>query len=431
MADTFKDEKKQNFKESKPSENKQIGKNSHHVSWIVFLFTFSILLISLISVVFPALIASNNSTFSELRELGIVPATIDPFEKGVWSGLFISLNVLVFGVTILYYKKKLPDSIKNSIDFVFSFEVSRKVAFIIIVILLGIYVGFSVGELTIEEHWEDYPGVKQRAENWSPDQVLNSVEVHVRYFFLWSSMNLFGYYTIIPFIASISLLVLTYFFTVEITKKRFAGIVSLVIILQSNVFLTYDTTVAYTNFWTLFYLLSLYLVYKSWPLSPVSFLLSLLSKPLTAMFLPLSLFFVYRCNISKSKKIIVAGTSCALILGGVLTSFGFGTNLTGVTGSQEEFDPDEFWLGFTSFSYQLRFDGLVLLFILPLVVGLFIASRNKILHADSILLLIGGILFTAPLLTGYTELTNQPYRFVPLVVFFAVGVGVLLSKKKR
>jgi len=244
-------------------------------------------------------------------------------------------------------------------------------------------------------------------------------------------MNLFGYFTVIPFIASISLLILTYFFTVEITKKRFAGIVAMVILLQSNIFLTYDSTVAYTNFWTLFYLLSLFLVYKFWPLSPVSYLLSLSSKPLTAMFLPMSLFFIYRCNISRRKKIIVGGSTSFLILAGVLASFGLGANLTGATGSQEEFDSDEFWLGFTSFSYQLRFDGLVLLFILPLTIGLFVASRYKILHADSILLLIGGILLTAPLLTGFTELTNQPYRFVPFVLFFAVGVGVLLSKTKR
>ncbi len=45
--------------------------------------------------------------------------------------------------------------------------------------------------------------------------------------------------------------------------------------------------------------------------------------------------------------------------------------------------------------------------------------------------LIGGILFISPLLTGFTELTNQPYRFVPLVVFFAIGVGILLSKNKN
>jgi len=71
-----------------------------------------------------------------------------------------------------------------------------------------------------------------------------------------------------------------------------------------------------------------------------------------------------------------------------------------------------------------------LLFILPVIVGLFIASRNGFKDAESIMVMIGGILLTAPLLTGFTELTNLPYRFVPLIVFFAIGVGVLLSKKE-
>jgi hypothetical protein len=34
------------------------------------------------------------------------------------------------------------------------------------------------------------------------------------------------------------------------------------------------------------------------------------------------------------------------------------------------------------------------------------------------------------MLTGFTNQTNQPYRFMPLVVFFAIGVGVLLSKRE-
>ena len=118
-----------------------------------------------------------------------------------------------------------------------------------------------------------------------------------------------------------------------------------------------------------------------------------------------------------------------IILAGVVIAM-TGSNIGGIAGEQEEFDWDEFSLGFTSFSFQLRFDGLVLVFILPLIVGLFIAARHGIEHADSILVLIGGMLFIAPIVTGFTELTNQPYRFVPLVVFFAIGVGVLLSKRQ-
>ncbi len=73
----------------------------------------------------------------------------------------------------------------------------------------------------------------------------------------------------------------------------------------------------------------------------------------------------------------------------------------------------------------------MLLFILPLIVGLYIASRHGFKHAESMMVLLGGILLTAPLLTGYTDQTNQPYRFVPFVVFFAISVGVLLSKRKN
>jgi len=389
------------------------------VGLIVFLFSITMVLITLISVVFPALVASNNSTIHELRELGITLFEINSFETGIWAYPLLATNFVVFITALFYYKKKLPDIITKSFDFLFSFEVSKKVTIIIISILLAIYIGFSIQELTIEEHWEDYPDVKNRVQNWSPDQIVNRFEPHVRYFFIWSSMNLFGNFSILPFIASISLLLLTYFFTYEITKKRFAGIVSLVILLQSNLFLTYDTTVAYTNFWILFYLLSLYLIYKVWPLSPVTYLLSIFSKALTATFFPMSLFFIYRANIPKTTKVIVSSVITALIIGGVLVATS-GTNEDGITGKQEDFDWD-----------QLRFDGLVLVFILPLIVGLFVASRHGITHADSIMFLIGGILFISPLLTGFTELTNQPYRFVPLVVFFAIGVGILLSKRNN
>ncbi len=411
-----------------PSEKNSGQQSLIWISWPIFIFSMIIVLLSIVSVMFPTLIASSHSSITKLKDLGVTLVEVDPFELGVWAWQLIIVNVLIFGTTYLYFKKKLPDIISRSIDFVFNFEISKKIAFIVIVILLAIYVGFSFEEVTVEEEWEDYAGVKQRLERWSPEQITTSFEPHVKYFLHWSSMVLFGYYSVIPFFASISLLILTYFFTFEITKKRFAGIVSMVILLQSNLFLTYDTTVSYTNFWILFFLLSLYFVIKVWPLSLVAYLISIPSKALTAVFLPMMLFFVLRSRISKNRKIIICASSIALILIGISFATILEINLGGIAGEQEDFDADEFLLGITSFSYQLRFDGIVLLFILPLIVGLFIASRHNIYHSDSLMVLISGILLIAPMLTGFSELTNQPYRFVPLVTFFAIGVGVLLSK---
>jgi len=239
-------------------------------------------------------------------------------------------------------------------------------------------------------------------------------------------MVLFGSYKIAAFLASIILIITTYLITTTITQKRFAGIVSAIILLQSSVFLTYDTTVSYTNFWILFYLISLYAVYKFWPLSPVAYLLSIPSKALTAAFLPMSIYFILRSNISRKKKIIISGITAGIILAGGISSMG---SFSATQGTEEKFDAKEFQMGFTSFAYQLRSDGIVMLFMIPLMVGLFIVSRNGVKHGESIMVFIAGMLLIAPIITGFTTQTNQPYRFVPLVVFFAIGVGVLLSKK--
>ena len=72
---------------------------------------------------------------------------------------------------------------------------------------------------------------------------------------------------------------------------------------------------------------------------------------------------------------------------------------------------------------------MVLLFMIPLVAGLFLVSNKGIRHGESLMILIAGILLVAPILTGFTNQTNQPYRFIPLVTFFAISVGVLLSKR--
>ena len=427
-----KDLNKKNEKSNTGIEDSSVKKRthkSHIIELVVFVFSISIVLLSLVSVIFPALIASNSSTIKELTELGIVVAEINPFATGIWTAPLLATNLIILGLGIFYFKKKLPESLKKLFDFVLIFEISKKTAIIAVGIILVFFAIVSAGDLFEVEDWEDYPGVIERLESWSPEQIGGGIEPHVRYFLLWSSMKLFGFYTIIPFIASLSLLVLTYFFTVTITKKRFAGIIAMLILAQSSIFLEYDSTVSYTNFWILFYLLSLFLIYKVWPLSPFSYLFAILSKALSGMFFPMSLFFIYRSNISKTKKILLLASTTIIILIGIIAILS-GANLGGITGSQEQFNSNEFWMGFASFSYQLRFDGLVILFILPLIVGLFLASRKGVMHADSIMFLIGGILFTAPLLTGFTEQTNQPYRFVSLIVFFAIGVGVLLSKRK-
>lgn len=414
--------KKRVKKDSHKVPERESKTSSNIIRWAVFLFSISIVLVSFASVLFPALIASSGT----ITIPNVPYAGPEPLEAGPWAVPVILANVMVFGMVVSFWKGKMPQAITKPIYRLFEFEISKKVALVTMLALLVIYIVPTSQEIDETEHWEDYTGVKERLQTW-PDGA-SPAEPNVRYFFLKSSETIFGNDRVMPFLASISLLILTYYTTKQITQKRFAGIVSVVILMQSYIFLAYDTTVSYTNFWTVFYLLSLYLVYKkSWFLSPVSYIASTASKALTAVFLPMSVYFVLRADISKKRKLIVSGTITAIVIGGAIT---FASSPQGGEAASEPFNAHEFWLGFASFANQLRFDGLVLMFMIPLIVGLFVASRRGIKHAESIMVLISGMLIIAPILTGFTNQTNQPYRFVPLVVFFAIGVGVLLSKIK-
>jgi len=95
------------------SKNISIQKKKNYVSWAVFLFTVSIVLISLISVVFPALIASGHSIIKELEAIGIQMQQPSSFELGVWARPLIASNLIILTIAILYHKQKLPGPLKE------------------------------------------------------------------------------------------------------------------------------------------------------------------------------------------------------------------------------------------------------------------------------------------------------------------------------
>ena len=428
------------------NSNSDIAKRGK-LSWIVFLFTLFVVLISMIAFVFPALLISEMGSGNVIEETGLEGTyKINPYEIGHWAIPLFVANIIVFTIFALYYCNKLPYSIRHALESLFGFEISKKTASVVFLVILAGYVAFSSTELTEDETWEDWDQVKVRMEGdkvvgqfscdllmtdpnctgwpFTHPTVSSGFEPHVSYFFLKTSDMIFGNYKIFPFFASIGLLITTYFFATLITGKRFAGIISLVVMIQSSLFLSFDTSSTYSNFWTLFYILSLYLAVRFWMISPAIYLLSIFSKVLTVTFLPMSIFFVLSSDIPKKKKAFVVLVSVVIIAGGGIVFITQNSAETEGAG----WNPDDFWMGLSSFANQLRHDGILIVFILPLVFGLFTIS-NKSRYANSVMVMIAGMLVIVPLISGFTEITNQPYRFMPLVFFFAVGVGTLLSKR--
>jgi len=132
----------------------------------------------------------------------------------------------------------------------------------------------------------------------------------------------------------------------------------------------------------------------------------------------------------RRKKIYITSSYAALaviaVIGVLVLEIDVGGSIT--TGGLT-FNYAEFLSGVSIWGYQLRLDTLFLLFILPVSVGLFLKSRQGIVEADSVLVLISVSILVMPLLAAMSNFNLHPYRMVPLEVFFAIGVGMLFSKK--
>ena len=401
--------------------------SSKLVTYAVFLFTLGIIGISIVSISFPAFIITSTYDYS---------IEIDPFEVSPWLTPIIISTVILLSIGFLYLKKKLPCVIYSSIEYILNFEISKKVAIIIGLVILSVYIGFSIPELFLDEseQWSDYSILVNALEIW-PSTDSTSVYVkeqntrYVRMILLDFSQEFFQNIKILPFTASILTVVFTALIAIQISKKRLAGIIAMIVLLQSVTFTDYDTIAVYENFWVLFYLISIYLINKRWwHTSPIAFLLSIFTKAFTATYFWMNLFFIYRSEIPKKSKLILFG-SYAVAVSIMYLIFDNGRSI--IYDDIIRYDFNAFLDGFTGWGNSMQLDPLIVLCILPLTVGLFIKSLKGLKQADSILLILAGSILAGPLISLITDFYFiLPYRFIPFVIFTAIGIGIIFSKKK-
>ena len=399
--------------------------NTTMVSYAVFFCTLVVVLLTLIPVVFPALFSSFFGMFTE---------NLNPFELGYQSGFFIISNILILAFGVAYYKKKIPSSVYDVVEKIRTFEISKRVAVISLAVILAVYIGLSASELSLDEskQWSDYDAVLIPAlEIWpfgeSDDiYVQEQNDRYVRMFLLDVSYDLFQNIKLLPFIATILVVVFTYLIAAQFCQKRFAGIISVIVLLQSHIFLKFDTIAVYENFWVLFYLISLYVIRKKWFLSPVFYILAFFTKAYVAPYFLMTLFTAYRSEISSGRKIAIL-ISYVVIVGLAIALIFLGET---VYPDVIEINYNKFILGFQGIASQLRFDFFFIMTILPVTVGLLLLSKNKLKESDSILILIFGTIIVSPVLVMFTlHYDIHAYRFIPLLVFFSIGVGMFFSKK--
>lgn len=375
--------------------------------------SFILFLISFVPLLFPRLFIESFLGFQR---------DVDVFETGVWTIPLVIANASFLLLVGLHKFNKLPSYKITS--FFYNFDVPKNFSYIILGVLILIFILFSMDELSIEEHeLGDYAPVKSFVFD------ITEVEFNsgtLRYLHLYVSLLIFDNLRIIPFFMSIGLLLVVYLLSSELSNKRLAGLVSTFVLLQSNLFLLFDTTSAYNNAWVLFYFLSLYLMFKKSVFSHISYAYSLFLKPLTGLYFPINIYLILQGDLSKrQKKILLISYAVIALLVVFLIFNDFLPNFKNII-----FNENKFIIGFTEFSNNFRFDGLILLLFFPTMIILSLKNgpiRKKI---EFIFFAISIVLISQPLLNSLVEITIQPYRFIPMIVFFAISVGLIFSNSK-
>lgn len=229
-----------------------------------------------------------------------------------------------------------------------------------------------------------------------------------------ASKTLTGNYHTFSIISSITLLIVTYLLAFKITQNRMASIISVMVLDFSRTFLWYSDSIPYPGFWCVLFFMSLY-PFKNKLIKPVSYLLSFVMKAQALAFLPLTIF---RENDKRIKIFyIVLGVGAA-----GLASLLKWTRVDG-------FNIHNLVPPYVVFEIILQDVWLIIGFF-PLAAILFYLYRKKVDWAGTVLSGMIWSLFFQYGLALFTTYGAFSERMLPFVVFFALGVGLVISKKE-
>lgn len=304
-------------------------------------------------------------------------------------------------------------------------DLSKTVTYALLVGILAFYIVSGVDGLRDPRDFPDYFWYDQKIKNWAPEQWLQGYDYHVKHSLSKASIEWFDNPKTVPLILSIALVGATYLLAVQLSGKRYAGVLAALIMILSNIFRHFDASQPYPNDWVLFLVLSLYFAKKAWYLMPLMFGLGVLSKPLIILFIPMILYYFVQLNPQRIRRIpilvlfgvmIISGAFLMPFRGGDWTFNGMGF-LTGLGAGMYFFMIPDFWLA-ALFPVSM---------ITLLVLGL-----KRVPNAYVVLLGMGTAMFHGGFLEGFTtHWWNEPYRYIPLIVFFAVSIGVIIEGIKQ
>ena len=340
------------------------------------------------------------------------------------------------------------------LDQVGNFELPKKHVICLFILMLGGYVIATLLDVQFFDWQLEYHGVilyedclqygKDPEQNlcgdyvlrerylseWQFDWLYNDFRHGIVLSLLVLSREVFGEPRVLSFISSIVFLVLTFFVGKAVSGKKYVGLIAMMFVMMSSIFNKYDTGITYPTFWGSFYLASILAMFKVPKIAFVPYLLAMCFKNIAVLYFPVSLVFARFSSIDVKSKRIIYITHVLVLVAGLVFLVASPQVLEGVI-SQINIELDDFvwWLGM--WAVEFNDDRAVLFSMFFVIGGLWILKRQNVANSFAVLLVIVVILLQPSFISGFTDFTNEDYRFLVLVAFVGVGIGLVVSKFDR
>lgn len=229
-----------------------------------------------------------------------------------------------------------------------------------------------------------------------------------------ASKAITGNYHTLPIVSSLGLLTMTYLFAYKVSGNRLASIIGVIVLEASKTFMWYSDSVSYPTTWVAVFLLVIYPMKRKW-ISPIAMVISFGLKAMALGFLPLA--FIKSTKWQRFSYLGILGMT-----GGIALALNW-VRYQGQFNLQNLIYPQ---IGL----YLLDQDMWILAILFPVTALLFVLRHRKVEWSGFLLLSMGYCLlfqYVLPIVSNYNA---YGYRMLPFVVFFALSISLIISKKE-
>ena len=302
-----------------------------------------------------------------------------------------------------------------------------------ITILAALTIGYNAWGMIPVSETEDIPDfydtITYHIQHCSPDTIaINHGFIHrapIKWWLDCASFHWFHNVRILPMILNIGVMPLVYLLALRITGNRLTAFIALNAFLLNPIWMAWKNSITYDQTWTFFLLLSLVLLYspRLKALSAPVLMLSILSKSLTVLFVPMYLYMVWTGHHTRTAKILITVSLVGISSAGITLLY---PNMDTFVGNNVHFRADHIE---DAIAGNLAALWEVTPFMLG-VVGIMTMFRCRAFVGDRKLVAVWmlGILISTPLIYLFTDHATFTYRYVQFAAFLSILFGMAVAQ---